>query len=438
MLAAYARPDDLPRRSRQERKCLLHSSSSSECTPRRLLSNPLILSVILSGLLSLSSNAAAQSSNPQLQLASADHIAATVDSAHSQLRTAHPRPLIEEVRFNQRPLSFDHGAVAGPGAGDLEIQFAPPESAAPDHLRYRLLGLDSSWAEAGKEREAIYYRLPPGDYLFEFEQTENASVRGSGMASLQITVIPPYWQTGWFRSLCGILLVALVLALYWLRIRYLVRHARRLEEKVNQTKAELQLAVKVAGDAQRALKDQALKDSLTSLWNRRAIFEMLEKEVSRAQRDHLPITLVMIDLDHFKLVNDTYGHLTGDAVLQEAARRISEVMRPYDFAGRYGGEEFLIVLPGCSPSNGIQRAEDFRRALADTPVQTAFGALTITCSLGVAAYDEAMPTEDLIHQADEALYRAKRMGRNCVCAGIPEPTPADGTAVGAATTAPAR
>jgi two-component system, cell cycle response regulator len=123
----------------------------------------------------------------------------------------------------------------------------------------------------------------------------------------------------------------------------------------------------------------------------------------------------MIDMDHFKKINDTHGHLTGDEVLREAANRLTEVMRPYDFAGRYGGEEFLVVLPSCSPHNGLQRAEDFRRVIAGLPVSTGVGPLAVTCSLGVAAYDGSMPLEDLIHRADEALYRAKRKGRNCVC-----------------------
>jgi len=337
-------------------------------------------------------------------------------AAHGEIPPTHLLSLIDQVRFNQKPVSFDQGVAVGPDAGDLEIRFAAPALATSDHLRYRLLGFDTEWKEAGKEGEVLYSRLAPGRYEFDFQLAEASGFRGSVVQGIPITVVAAYWQTARFRGLCILVLLAAVLVLYKLRVGYLVRHNKKLQERVSQTRAELTLTAKIAGDAQEALKEQALKDSLTGLWNRRAIFAMLEREVFRAQRDHFPITLVMIDLDHFKNINDTWGHLTGDEVLREAAGRLTEAMRPYDFAGRYGGEEFLVVLPSCSPQNGLQRAEHFRRAIAEKLVPTGIGPLTVTCSLGVAAYEEAMPPEDLIHRADEALYRAKRLGRNCVCA----------------------
>jgi diguanylate cyclase (GGDEF)-like protein len=434
MLAADVRFDDPTGRTDPDREPWLPAASpwgeyrnlSAESWTVRL-SKLRLLSILLFGFLL---GVLAPISSAIAQAGATNHDGLSLFSsvgsvgAHPAHRTAalsHPRALIDQVRFNQIVLPFEQGVTVGPLPGDLEIQFAAPASAASDHLRYRLVGFDSDWTEAGKEREAIYSKLPPGNYQLDFEEADSASLGGSVMASLPIVVVPPYWQTGRFRAMCGILLLVVIFLIYKLRVHYLLRKAKGLEEEVNQTKAELHLAVKIAGDAQRTLKEQALKDSLTGLWNRRAIFAMLEKEVCRAERDHLPITLVMIDLDHFKTINDNYGHLTGDAVLREAANRIFELMRPYDFVGRYGGEEFLIVLPGCSPGNGIQRAEDFRRIIADRPVPTSFGPLPVTCSLGVAAYDRAMPPEHLIHQADEALYRAKRLGRNCVCVGSPAP-----------------
>ena len=342
----------------------------------------------------------------------------SVKPAHSEIQAAHLRPLIDQVLFNQKAVSFDPAVTVGPGAGDLEIQFTPPASTTPDHLRYRLAGFDTEWQDAGPDRDAVYHHLVPGRYSFDFEVPESGATKGIPLQSIPVTITAPYWQTETFRSGCMMFLVILVLALHRFRVRYLIRQNKQLEQTVSLTKAELTLAAQIAGDAQEALKEQALKDGLTGLWNRRAIFAMLEREVCRAQRDRFPITLVMLDLDHFKVINDTHGHLTGDEVLREAAGRLMEVMRPYDFAGRYGGEEFLVVLPSCASYNAVQRAEDFRRAIAERPVPTALGPVAITCSLGVAAYDYIMPVEDLIHRADEALYRAKRQGRNCVCAGI--------------------
>src|SRR5262249_44020973 len=156
--------------------------------------------------------------------------------------------------------------------------------------------------------------------------------------------------------------------IYRLRVRYLIDHARQLEEMVRYRTSELESAVMAATSAQNALRDQAQKDGLTGLWNRRALFEKIESEISRAHRDQIEVAVLMADVDHFKTINDTHGHLVGDEVLHEFARRIVGRIRPYDFAGRYGGEEFVIVLPGCSMAHAQRRAEEIRESIAQNPI----------------------------------------------------------------------
>jgi diguanylate cyclase (GGDEF)-like protein len=167
--------------------------------------------------------------------------------------------------------------------------------------------------------------------------------------------------------------------------------------------------------AREALRDQATRDGLTGVWNRNALFEVIGRELARSTRERLPLAVVMADLDRFKQVNDVYGHLAGDAVLREAARRMSACMRPYDAIGRYGGEEFVVVLPGCDAVTGRHQAERLRAALADEPFHICNCETSVTCSLGVAwTGDAEVSCDSLIRAADQALYEAKRGGRNRV------------------------
>jgi len=341
---------------------------------------------------------------------------ASIDPSRSQIRTSAPSLFVERVFFNHKSLPLSREITAGPGAGDLEIQFTAPDFVAPQRIqfRYRLHGSDTEWVDAGERRQAFYTKLPPGRYLFEVQDAIGGRNWSPVSAQVEIVLAPHFWQTDLFRGLCIVLLLLLAFAIYRFRIRYLVARNRDLEDRVNQRTAELQQAIRVTEAAHRALHEQATKDSLTGLWNRRSIFEMLGKEIVRAQRDNLSVAVLMADIDHFKHVNDNHGHLTGDLVLQQVARRIGELSRAYDFAGRYGGEEFVFVLPGCSLADGLVRAEEFRAIIADAPIDTAAGPLYITCSFGVAVYCNNIPAEELIHKADEALYSAKRAGRNRV------------------------
>ena len=168
--------------------------------------------------------------------------------------------------------------------------------------------------------------------------------------------------------------------------------------------------------ARELLRKQASRDCLTEFFNRGAMFEILTRELKRAERESNTLSLIMADLDHFKQVNDNLGHPAGDAVLREAARRVAACIRPYDAPCRYGGEEFVIVMPGCSLEDAIMRAEDIRSKVATAPIHVPEGLINVSCSVGVTAtsgpggFDGSL----LLHEADEALYLAKNKGRNRV------------------------
>ncbi len=169
-------------------------------------------------------------------------------------------------------------------------------------------------------------------------------------------------------------------------------------------------------ELQDALRRQATHDGLTGLLNRNSILEKLAEEASRSARHGEPVAVLMADLDHFKSVNDTYGHLAGDAVLREAALRFKAVSRAYDAVGRYGGEEFLVVLPGCRTGDAWRQAERLREAIASTPFAIEGGELAVTSSFGLACTDTTTAAQ-LVRAADEALYQAKSAGRNRI--GVP-------------------
>jgi two-component system, cell cycle response regulator len=164
------------------------------------------------------------------------------------------------------------------------------------------------------------------------------------------------------------------------------------------------------------LRVRATHDSLTGLWNRGAILETLRSEVVRSIREGTHLSVILADLDYFKRVNDVHGHPAGDIVLREVGRRMQGSVRVYDSVGRYGGEEFLIVSPGCKLSNAVEQAERLRRSVAAEEISVPSGPhLAATMSLGVATRTAEIAQEgDLLRAADEALYAAKKNGRNRV------------------------
>ncbi len=189
---------------------------------------------------------------------------------------------------------------------------------------------------------------------------------------------------------------------------------------VVQLRARLKTGERVLGlqdsllEAHAALQHEATHDSLTGALNRTAIFDFLERELRRALRQKQPMGIAMIDLDHFKKVNDAYGHLAGDTVLREAVRRVQDVVRGYDALGRYGGEEFLLVAPGSGEDDVRGLAERVREQIRSGPVAWNGSGISITASLGAASGRADVDPERLVRAADAALYRAKTAGRDRV------------------------
>ncbi len=174
---------------------------------------------------------------------------------------------------------------------------------------------------------------------------------------------------------------------------------------------ELQHKLVSANDA---LQFAASHDFLTRIWNRGEILGFLGRELARARRAATPLGVVLVDVDHFKSVNDQFGHQSGDLVLQELAMRFSKSLREYDGVGRYGGEEFLLVIPGCDLPTLVRRADEIRAFVSRETVLSGPGKPTVTVSMGAVAAEPSETVASVLRRADDALYRAKRGGRNRV------------------------
>lgn len=169
--------------------------------------------------------------------------------------------------------------------------------------------------------------------------------------------------------------------------------------------------------AREEMRFRATHDALTSLWNRGAILAHLNQEMHRPQREHAPLSLLLCDVDHFKKINDVHGHLSGDAVLREVALHLANGVRPGDAVGRYGGEEFLVILSDCGPESLHHRAEQLRQSIASCAFTGTLQGLSVSISVGAATIDSGatgQSPEIVLSHVDEALYRAKMEGRNRV------------------------
>jgi len=175
-------------------------------------------------------------------------------------------------------------------------------------------------------------------------------------------------------------------------------------------------------EARESMRFRATHDLLTNLWNRGVILELMDREISRSCRENSCTVVMMCDIDHFKQVNDQYGHAAGDDVLREVARRLQQSVRSYDMVGRYGGEEFLVALNRCDPRSAVARADNLRAVISGKPILARGKTLQVTVSIGLALSSDyrGCDIDGIIRNADSALYAAKAAGRNRVRIARPD------------------
>jgi diguanylate cyclase (GGDEF)-like protein len=329
-------------------------------------------------------------------------------------RLLHPQgPLdlrIASARLGERVLDVEH-ETAVPWRADaaFDVRFSSHNySRSPrTEFRYRLLGLSSRWF-GSRSPEVHLPALAGGRYELEIMAVDTPHARESRLMTMAFEVLPPWWRTLTFR-ICVTALGVLLLTLAW---RYQSGKLRARRLALEQEFRERQ-----------ALLERATRDALTGLWNRATILDFLSRELLGAQRTGAPLALAIIDVDHFKLVNDTYGHPGGDEVLRELAHRLCTALRHNDWLGRYGGEELMVVLPGLHYAGATTPIERLRECVAERPFALHEFSVPLTVSIGMAWCESATDTvHDMIRRADIALYAAKGSGRNRV---VYPPAPRD-------------
>jgi len=296
-------------------------------------------------------------------------------------------------------------------------------------FKSQLEGLQTDWVES-QDGKAVFAALPPGNYTFKAMARNPGLDATSSTIYLHFTILPPWWRTNWFFALCAVVFLLLLMAFDRLRARTLRARSRELERMVRERTLKLEERTRELEASREQLRVQATQDGLTGMLNHVAILRVLAAEMDRARREKRTLVLAMADLDHFKRVNDVYGHQAGDEALRAFAAAVKTAIRVYDQAGRYGGEEFLLVLTEIPREATEHRLLSLHSAVSNLKVQCQESKFTITCSIGAIVFEpSANPrtVESLLAAADQALYAAKAGGRNCVVfheAGHESPQPA--------------
>ncbi len=345
---------------------------------------------------------------------------ASVDPAALLGGLVAPRAFLERVLVDGRE-ARPNGVLQLPAdVRHIEVEYSAPALLAPQRVRFvtRLDGLDGQWVPGGGRRRVQYSRLRPGRYTLRVAAVSDTDPAPGPAATLEIEQLPAFHES-WLFRLAVLLSVAGATALVVLaRSAALRRRSERLESLVTSRTSELVRAnadlARTKSDLEQAVVDLdrlASTDKLTGAWNRRHLEVVARGEMSRAARNGSPLTLIALDVDRFKVINDERGHQTGDRVLAELCRRAATHLRPSDVLTRMGGEEFLVLLPETPLASAVSLAERIRVVVRGEPVADAG---TVTVSLGVAEWRPGETLDAWVARADQALYAAKRSGRDQV------------------------
>ena len=360
----------------------------------------------------------------------------SVDPERLASMTSPPPPptVIEGIALEGKPLSLASldQPISLPGGKRVTINYVGMSFLLPQRIVYRtrLEGLDDSWVERGQQRSVEFFGLPPGDYGLRITSAHPGGTWGSKEALWRFHIEPFWWQRLSVRVAAALLALLALLGLYRylvaryrasnLKLTYLVdKRTRDLQEQTErllQVDEEKSRLLRQLREQSEGFERQAREDVVTGLPNRRAFNLALSHALDVGRRDPRPLTVAMLDIDHFKSVNDNHSHLIGDAVLREVGQLLRDTSRASDIAARVGGEEFALLFHDTSLEQARQSCERLRTRFHEQQSWAGVDGLRITFSAGLAE-SRGEPDQALMQRADAALYQAKQSGRDRICIG---------------------
>jgi diguanylate cyclase (GGDEF)-like protein len=366
--------------------------------------------------------AALRAQDGSIWVATARGVAVVQPDQLPRYELATPAVVIEGIRVDDQAATGKRTLVLPAGTRKLELDYVSLSYRAPEQIRYRyrLEGFDNDWVERNQLRNAQYTNLPPGRYKFHV----SAALRGSGWspetATLNFEIQPRVWQRPWFVPLATLLGALFLYGLYRARVSNLEARERELSSIVAERTRDLSVKNDQLEDLNRTIRRQsedfelqARTDALTGLANRRSMDERLDEAFRHAVERHAPLSFGLLDIDHFKRINDDFSHDIGDRALRQVARvMIAELGE--DRVARWGGEEFALLFPDVELAAAKALCERLRHAIEAADCSAFAPGLKITASIGVAERAGLAHHERLVSRADQMLYDAKRAGRNRV------------------------